>query len=678
MLHPRLRPFLPLLALLLLLGPVTAAQATSFVPMRDSALADQAELILVARVGGRLPAPTGTLRPVTDYLVVVERGVNGELLESVIVVRLPGGTGADGNALKIWGAPELADGSRVLLFLARHGDAYRPLHLMLGVFHEIAADWRSVAYRDLSEVREKPGADPEAAAELRRVRDFHRFANWLEARARGTILPANYFIRIDPAQIQILHDRYTLMTQGDMNLRWFDFDSGGSVTFYAHKDGQPGLAGGGFQEFHRALDVWTGAAGTPIRYVYGGTTTSSGGLATYDWTNAILFADPNDEIEGTFDCAAGGTLAVGGPWYNTNVTGTFDGRPFVRIQGGDIVTNDGIDCYFQRIAHPAAAAEELFAHELGHTLGMGHSSEDPSEPNSLLRDALMYYRIHSDGRGGRLNADDIAGIRALYAAGGGGATPPPPPADSPTTLYLLDNRFAVTLTWRNQFNNTTGAGKAITFSNFVGFFYFENDPRALEILVKIVDYDGRILVFFSELGIIQFELNVTDRITGESKTYRNTAGDCGAVDPDFHLSDGKTALMTGGRKATIRDLGITRAPKGQCVPDDRTLCLLGDRFSVELPFWRNQFDESSGFGKPLPMGGLAGGFHFYNDPRDLEILFKIYEFPDRILVFYGTLSIFGYTIQMTDETTGRTTEFSNPEGTFCGGFINDLLAGPPF
>jgi len=675
--HPRPFPRLAALAaLLLILGFAPAAEATSFVAMRDSALADQAGLIVVARVAGRLPATTESGRPATDYLVEAERVLKGELLESGLVVRVPGGTGPDGIGLKIWGAPELADGSRVILFLNRGADGlYRPLHLMLGVFHELTVDGRSVAYRDFSEVREAGGADKVAVRQLRQVRDFARFADWLEARAQGERRRYGYFTRIDPARVQKLHDKYSFMNQDDVPLRWFEFDSGAGVNYFAHEAGQPGLEGGGFTEFQRALAAWNNEPATPIRLVYGGTTASNGGLDRYDFVNAILFADPNQEIEGTFDCAEGGTLAYGGPWFDSDTTGVFNSRRFIRIQGGDVVTNDGIDCFFQRSQNASAAAEELFAHELGHNLGMGHSSEDAGETNSLLRDALMYYRIHNDARGGRLNADDIAGIRYLYAPSGGGI---PDPIDSPTTLYLLDNRFEVTLTWRNQFNNTTGIGKSIPFSNFVGFFYFENDPRALEILVKIVDYDGRILVFFSELGIIEFELTVTDRLSGKRKTYRNTAGDCGGIDPDFHSSDGTSALMSGGTKASIRDLGITRAPKGQCVPDGKTLCLLNDRFSIELPHWRNQFNDTSGSGKPLPIGGLAGAFHFSNDPRDLEVLFKIYEFPDRILVFYGTLSIFGYTIELTDETTGRTTEFSNPEGTFCGGFINNLLAGPPF
>ncbi|MCZ7651123.1 MAG: hypothetical protein M5U13_08180 [Thermoanaerobaculia bacterium] len=247
--HPRPIPCLAALAALLL-GLATAAGATSFVAMRDSALADQAGLIVVARVAGQLPATTDSGRPATDYLVQAERVLKGELLESGLVVRVPGGVGPDGIGLKIWGAPELADGSRVILFLNRGTDGlYRPLHLMLGVFHELAVDGLAIAYRDLSEVREAGGADKVAVRQLRQVRDFNRFANWLEARARGEGRRYGYFTRIDPAEVQTLHEKYSFMNQDGVNLRWFEFDSGAGVTFFAHQGGQPGVAGGGFDEF---------------------------------------------------------------------------------------------------------------------------------------------------------------------------------------------------------------------------------------------------------------------------------------------------------------------------------------------------------------------------------------------------------------------------------------------
>ncbi|HEX7182374.1 MAG TPA: matrixin family metalloprotease, partial [Thermoanaerobaculia bacterium] len=72
------------------------------------------------------------------------------------------------------------------------------------------------------------------------------------------------------------------------------------------------------------------------------------------------------------------------------------------------------------------AAEELFAHELGHTLGIDHSEVD---------EALMRPYIHNDGRGASLRADDRAALAALY-------TPPPPPADffTVTPCRLLDTR----------------------------------------------------------------------------------------------------------------------------------------------------------------------------------------------------------------------------------------------
>src|SRR5258705_9720189 len=48
---------------------------------------------------------------------------------------------------------------------------------------------------------------------------------------------------------------------------------------------------------------------------------------------------------------------------------------------------------------------------------MGHSSENPNEPNTLLRDATMYFLLHLDGRGAGLRDDDIEGISTLYPGG---------------------------------------------------------------------------------------------------------------------------------------------------------------------------------------------------------------------------------------------------------------------
>ena len=651
------------------------AAATTIVPMRDSALVDRARLVVVAETVDVLPVVDE--RPATDYLMRIERVLKGEVAAGSLVVRVPGGFTPDGRELRLYGAPRFQAGERALLFLGPERDgSYRILQFLQGAFHRARLAGRDVAYRDESEVQrlaapveDGPGAE---------ARDFEKFADWIADRAAGIVRGRDYLFHPDPVALQGLTESFTLFESGGLNLRWIVFDTGGSVTWKAHRDGQPGLAGGGFTEFQRALTTWNNETATPIRLTYGGTTSASAGFQSFDNQNVLLFNDPNGDIEGKFDCGTGGTLAIGGPWSDSSDTRTFNGKRYVRIQGGDIVMNDGIECRLQASRNGSKMAEEVYAHELGHTLGLGHSSEDAGEVNQTLRNALMFFRAHDDGRGGRLESDDIAGIRSLYQKSGSGGGNPPPSSCGTDRLCFLGGRFEATLTWTNQFNSTSGVGKAIPYSDFAGFFYFETDPRALELLVKVVDFGGTIYVFFSELTVLQFEITVVDRSTGQTKKYRNTPGDCGAIDPDFVHSDGSTALLTGGVEATIRDLGITKPGGGRCKADAQTLCLIGNRFSVRLPAWTNQFDGSSGSGKAKPMNDFAGIFHFTTDPRNLEILFKIYQFPDRFLVFYGTVSIFDYTIQLTDETTGRTTEFHNPSGTYCGGFINNLLAGPPF
>ena len=148
---PRLTLFGALLPALML-GAVTAANATTVKLVNDFRLVDQARIVLVARVAGTLPAPELD-RPVTDYLMTVERVLKGSVGESSILVRVPGGRASDGMELKIWGAPKFVDGERALLFLGRHADgSYRILHLMLGAFREARMDGYGIAYRDLSEV----------------------------------------------------------------------------------------------------------------------------------------------------------------------------------------------------------------------------------------------------------------------------------------------------------------------------------------------------------------------------------------------------------------------------------------------------------------------------------------------------------------------------------------------
>ncbi len=79
-----------------------------------------------------------------------------------------------------------------------------------------------------------------------------------------------------------------------------------------------------------------------------------------------------------------------------------------------MVVNNGFgDCPFWNARNLA----ELLTHEVGHTLGLAHSSDNPDEPDVSLRDATMYYAAHFDGRGATLRSDDIAAICTLYPAG---------------------------------------------------------------------------------------------------------------------------------------------------------------------------------------------------------------------------------------------------------------------
>jgi hypothetical protein len=98
------------------------------------------------------------------------------------------------------------------------------------------------------------------------------------------------------------------------------------------------------------------------------------------------------------------------------------------------------------------------------------------------------------------------------------------------TLCLLDRRFAVSVTWMNQFAGTSGAGRAKSLSDLSGLFTF-TDPTDVELVLKVVPFSDRIAFYYAALSDFAYEITVTDTRSGTVKTYINPAGTyCGGLD----------------------------------------------------------------------------------------------------------------------------------------------------
>jgi len=109
-------------------------------------------------------------------------------------------------------------------------------------------------------------------------------------------------------------------------------------------------------------------------------------------------------------------LGIGGRAYVTSAIasgwdlgGNVAGNEFAKTSYGYVVLEAG-SASMQNVATFA----EVLCHEIGHALNMAHSSENPSEPNSVLQQAIMYYQAHGDGRGATLGSYDPPIIRQCY------------------------------------------------------------------------------------------------------------------------------------------------------------------------------------------------------------------------------------------------------------------------
>lgn len=108
---------------------------------------------------------------------------------------------------------------------------------------------------------------------------------------------------------------------------------------------------------------------------------------------------------------------------------------------------------------------------------------------------------------------------------------------------------------------------------------------------------------------------------------------------------------------------IAPNPDPTCVADDTSVCLLEDRFRVEVS-WAD-FAGGTGSGHAAPERTADSGLFWFFGESNWEVLVKMVDacdFNDRFWFFAAATTNVGYTITVTDTQTNTVTTYSNPLG----------------
>lgn len=388
-------------------------------------------------------------------------------LSQEIVLRQPGGRVGD-SIQYIYGAPEFTPGESLVLYLNTADDgALRVAHLFMGKFSIVRDEKTGQRFvqrlmgdvKTLSRNVERDG-DREITNMMELEAYQQKIRRTLKVSASRVAeveqLHSNQPLASIPrefkptSQGRSVQPQFTFLGRG---FRWFEADAKIPLKYYFNlKDAPPGTSE---TEFTNSLAAWTDVPTASITLQNSGPIVLCGFVT--DGFNTISFGDCRKQIDDPFNCQ--GILAIGGVTNASTQTTVINGKTFFQILESDVVFNNNFNCFFTSTSKVA----EVMTHEIGHSIGMGHSSESSAEPNPILKDATMYYKAHADGRGASLRQDDIDGVTFIYPLEGANAKPVINnflPSSGPVGTQVTINGGNLGGTTSVSFN-----GAAATFSN---------------------------------------------------------------------------------------------------------------------------------------------------------------------------------------------------------------------